>query len=144
MVARELSQQYQVPDPDVQNDERGAPIPIAGYEWSVSHKGDWIAVAISTNPIGVDLEVRMPVTTARFALIDASEWGVMGDQSDDHFYQLWTAKEAIIKQKKLSLDDHALITIQRRDENQLLMAYHQAYTLVQTVVTADYIYAYTL
>lgn len=77
----------------------GKPL-IEGLHVSVSHSGDLIAVALTElGPIGVDVE-----ETTRHADIESmlpyvfsgDELAALPDPSE-HFYQVWTRKESILK-----------------------------------------------
>lgn len=86
---------------------------LAGFptlHYNVSHAGNWVLIAIGTNPVGIDVE---PINTAfnyqavlssSFSLeerryIDESVPGYQG------FYRLWTRKEALTKATTKGIDD---------------------------------------
>lgn len=69
-----------------------------GAELSVSHSGDWIAVAATTStPVGVDVEqvreTRDTDALARYVLSDAERDAVHADG----FFTMWARKEAVTK-----------------------------------------------
>ncbi len=74
---------------------------ICGFDFNLSHTGDWIALAICQDGrIGVDLETIDPTFPAReiareFFLPEECQWIANGPV--DRFFQLWTAKEALMK-----------------------------------------------
>lgn len=76
----------------------GAPIPIKGYHWSISHKRRWAAAVIADHPVGIDIE---HITPRRHDLFDAvgddDGWALIGDRSWHSFFRLFTAKEATLK-----------------------------------------------
>ncbi len=77
--------------------------------FNISHSGNWIAVAIDENPIGIDIEVIHPIdfaVTKRFCTESDMKY-IFGDTpiSDNandpdtlrRFFEVWTAKEAYFK-----------------------------------------------
>ena len=81
-----------------------APPTVAGRPdlfLSISHSGDWTACAVAFAPVGLDLEA--PQRTRDIAgLVDLcctpAERALVG-QSPATFYELWTVKEAWLKQR---------------------------------------------
>jgi phosphopantetheinyl transferase len=144
LVLQELEHMFGVAFPFPTTDKHGAPQPIDGCEWSTAHKGDWIAVALYHQPIGIDIEVRKHADPHCFSLLSDQDWHIMGERNEDNFLALWTAKEAVIKQKRLTLDDHGALTLCSKDGNELLLEYHHTYSPVRTKTEPDYTYAYTL
>jgi 4'-phosphopantetheinyl transferase len=68
---------------------------------SLSHSGDWIAAAIASAPVGIDVEFptrpRDLSALARFTFSDdecARLEALAGHERDAGFYELWTLKEA--------------------------------------------------
>lgn len=79
-------------------DGDGAPIPNQGWYWSLSHKTEWAAAAISRRPVGIDIERLAPRRIGLWdAMGEAEEWKLLGGRSWDAFFRLWTAKEATVK-----------------------------------------------
>lgn len=78
----------------------GKPSLPDGPAFNLSHSGGWAALAVTDQPIGVDIEAIRPVEAAvakRFftpveqaALAAAGRW-------DLAFFQIWTRKEAFVK-----------------------------------------------
>lgn len=83
--------------------------------FNVSHSGDWILIAIDTNPIGVDLEY----TDASFTYQNLLDFSFNAEEKEhiqtsnlphQNFYKLWTRKEALLKATgKGLIDELALI-----------------------------------
>ncbi|HEY0827258.1 MAG TPA: 4'-phosphopantetheinyl transferase superfamily protein [Bacilli bacterium] len=71
-------------------------------QFNLSHSGDWIVCAVSSNPIGIDVEkinvVDLSIANRFFskeeqtALFSRSE-----EEKLPYFYELWTLKESYIK-----------------------------------------------
>jgi len=77
--------------------------PGTGIQFNVSHAGDLVSLAFSAAaPVGVDIERVRPVRdaagiAARF--FSAAEQRVMASavEAEGTFFQIWTAKEAVVK-----------------------------------------------
>lgn len=67
---------------------------------SLSHSGDWIACALSDQPVGIDIEQRLPPRDAllRFQHLLLAAGELPDTLSVDELLQRWVAKEAWIKQ----------------------------------------------
>jgi len=84
--------------PQLRNDESGAPIPVGGVFWSLSHKPGYVAGVVSESPIGIDVEFIRPVSTALFnKILDEREQKLGGIPSPEFFFRCWTAKEGVLK-----------------------------------------------
>lgn len=79
-------------------DEAGAPVPLNGVYWAVSHKPDYVAGVASGSPVGVDVETIRPFLPGLFGKIAVPvEWALVGGESIENFFRCWTAKEAVLK-----------------------------------------------
>lgn len=73
------------------------------YAFSISHSGDMLAVAVSRDPVGLDVEPVAGVLTDAMAhriLTEAEkvEYAQLdATQQQEYLVQMWTAKEAIFK-----------------------------------------------
>ncbi len=87
------------PDSGWEKNEQEVPQPNEGFFWSVSHKRSWAAAVIADRAVGIDVEEIQPrENQAVFdELACAQEWGVVGGKDWDHFFRIWTAKEATLK-----------------------------------------------
>lgn len=75
-------------------------------EFSISHSGDIVVVAVSDKPVGVDVEL---VDLARFderlqqRILSKNEqsaaWQLSGEQRSQYANKLWTVKEALFKRE---------------------------------------------
>lgn len=71
-------------------------------EYNVSHAGSWIVAAISTLPLGIDVEAIRPIDMAvAYRFFSAIECSQLAELTLDpqliRFYELWTLKESYIK-----------------------------------------------
>ncbi len=85
-------------------------------EFSVSSSDGTAVVAVSTRPVGVDLEVERPTVAPLPVALTPNERlrvGALGpDQAGPAFLRLWTAKEAVLKASGRSLaDDPATVEV---------------------------------
>ena len=69
--------------------------------WNKSDSGDFVAVAVASMPIGIDIEIMRdrPFENISRRFFSTSE--ITSDKQK--FYELWTAKEAQIKRDKLTI-----------------------------------------
>ncbi len=85
--------------------EKGKPAPwgIDGIFLNMSHSGDWVAVALSPLPVGVDVEMmrKVPEGVAyRFFSPAEKKWLQQARDEDEKahiFFTLWTLKESFLK-----------------------------------------------
>ncbi len=81
-----------------EKDNNNVPKPLGKYHWSVTHKQLWCAAVIADKNVGIDVEAIVPRRKFHYqALGELSEWKLLGEQNMQTFYQLWTAKEAVLK-----------------------------------------------
>ena len=120
-------------------DEEGRPCWKGGICWSITHKFPWIAVAVSKYPVGIDLEMLVERDTALFSFFSREEWEILGSCDWLRFYMLWTAKEAVIKQERCTIDALRDIRLTGFAESKLLLAYHGRRIAVQPTVTDAYV-----
>ncbi|OMF85290.1 4'-phosphopantetheinyl transferase superfamily protein [Paenibacillus sp. FSL R7-0273] len=74
-----------------------------GLEFNISHSGDWVVCAVSKEPVGIDIEKKGTVDlelARRFFAKDEDRY--IREQDDEEsqlerFYQVWSAKESLIK-----------------------------------------------
>ncbi len=79
--------------------------------FNVSHSEDWILIAISTNPIGVDVEKINASFTYQNLLdfsfsLEEKEYIQSAANPHQNFYELWTRKEALLKATGKGLTDN--------------------------------------
>ncbi|WP_316814878.1 4'-phosphopantetheinyl transferase family protein [Pedobacter nyackensis] len=75
---------------------------IDGIEFNVSHSGDYVFIAVSPNPIGIDIEsidskFDYPPMLNELFNIEEQFFITSGKNKPLNFYALWTRKEAILK-----------------------------------------------
>ncbi|MDY6861495.1 MAG: 4'-phosphopantetheinyl transferase superfamily protein [Thermodesulfobacteriota bacterium] len=83
---------------ELNKDKKGAPIPICGNYWSISHKSNFVAAVTGKERIGIDIEEIKPRSKLLFNYIaKEEEWELDKDRSWNTFFRYWTAKEAVLK-----------------------------------------------
>jgi len=78
-------------------DEKGAPCPVAGNYWSLSHKFKYVAAVVSKDKVGIDIEEIKPRAESLFAYVASDEEWELKEKSWDVLFRYWTAKEAALK-----------------------------------------------
>lgn len=94
-------------------------ISAKNLHFNVSHSGDWILIAFSINPIGVDVEQINTSFTYQNLLdfsfsLEEKNYLESGINQHKNFYKLWTRKEALLKATGKGLIDD-LISIPSLD-----------------------------
>jgi 4'-phosphopantetheinyl transferase len=86
--------------------EGGKPFIVnaSGCEFSISHSGEWLAIAMGGAPVGIDIETRTPgveVTKLAARFFSAADAALLNAQPPHeqtaHFAKQWVAKEAALK-----------------------------------------------
>ena len=128
MVRTALAAQFGIPPEEVPllRTEKGKPYTTLPMEFSITHSGDWVAVAFDTEPIGIDLEVRRPINEklARRLCTEQDLSHLKGD-FNLRLLELWTAKEAHFKRIGTGITN--------------LKSVSYAQLNVQHIVTEDYV-----
>lgn len=89
-------------------DERGAPLPVDGYFWSLTHKSAYVGAVMARTPIGIDIEKIRPVMAPMYPKVaDPAEWKLDSGDRQALFFRYWTAKEAVLKAASAGLADLA-------------------------------------
>lgn len=82
----------------------------AGLQYNITHAGEWILLAVSHTPVGADVEYIDPAFS--FADILPEHFSqeevefINSENSHDHFFTLWTRKEALLKATGQGLGEH--------------------------------------
>lgn len=86
----------------IKNLPSGKPVAeVRGKEVSVSlsHSGDFVACAVSSAPVGIDLEIKREVKPSLLKALNEEELEFVNksEDKDSAFLRIWTAKEAYLK-----------------------------------------------
>lgn len=86
---------------------RGKPVlvdPVGGLDFSLTHSGDWVALAVATEPVGVDVQEltsRADVAALSRTVLAPAElrWWTEQPTEIAHrgFFAYWARKEALLK-----------------------------------------------
>lgn len=85
---------------DLVQDENGAPVPIDGVYWSISHKTQYVGGVVATTAIGMDIEKIRNCSRALFLkTAKEQEWSLAETEKNSPitFFRFWTSKEAVVK-----------------------------------------------
>lgn len=73
----------------------------ADFDFNIAHSGEWVVLAIGRHQqIGIDIEEMRPLVLEEYASIwreDERQSINNAPEQCQHFYNLWTAKEAVLK-----------------------------------------------
>jgi len=121
-------------------DERGAPCPVAGNYWSLSHKPKCVAAVVSKDKVGIDIEEIKPRAESLFAYVASDEeWGLK-EKSWDTLFRYWTAKEAILKVIGIGISGlKTCRIISVHDENHISLDYNGHFFLVEQLRCKNHI-----
>ncbi len=91
--------------PPLEKDGWGAPMVFGdGYYWSLSHKPSGCAAVVGQGRMGIDIEeIRTRGQGVMDYAVTKEEWALLGEQSWQNFFILWTAKEAVLKAEGIGL-----------------------------------------
>ncbi|MCP4745557.1 MAG: 4'-phosphopantetheinyl transferase superfamily protein [Desulfobacteraceae bacterium] len=110
---------------ELKKDESGAPEPINGIFWSLTHKNTYVAAIAHIAPVGIDIEARKNFSQGLYKrLARPEEWFLAPLVDDSMFMRYWTAKEAVLKAAGVGLTglSHCLIS-EITDDLRMKVAY---------------------
>lgn len=113
----------------LRKDARGAPVPVGGHFWSLTHKPLFAGAVLAPAAVGLDLETVRPCSPALYRRTATDlEWALPGgDDPQVMFFRYWTAKEAVLKAGGEGMRDLARCRIHRVvDEARLVVDYRDA------------------
>jgi 4'-phosphopantetheinyl transferase len=89
----------------LEKDARDAPLPSAGWHWSIAHAGGRVAGAVARHALGVDLEpLARPSSGVAAHALRPEERALLGEGAEG-FVRGWTAKEAVLKKLGVGLSE---------------------------------------
>jgi 4'-phosphopantetheinyl transferase len=121
-------------------DERGAPCPVWGNYWSLSHKPKYVAAVVSKDKVGIDIEEMKPRAESLFAHMASDEEWELKEKSWDTFFRYWTAKEAALKVIGIGISGlKTCRIISVPDENHIVLDYKGQFFLVEQLQYKNHI-----
>ena len=130
---------------DPVKDDNGAPLPVDGIHWSISHKTKYVCGVAAPVPIGIDIERVRDFSEGLFQKTAVeSEWALadMETESVRAFFRFWTAKEAVLKATGIGIKDLLKCRVHRIvDDHQLLIKYDGRDWLIEHFFFEDHVAA---
>ena len=113
ILADVLKNDYQIEEcPEILRDDMGKPyFDKCALHFNVSHSGEYLAIAVSEFPVGVDIQEPKQIKDGMFRkFVREEEAGLIGDNKQRDFLRLWTLKESFVKAEgkglRISLKDY--------------------------------------
>ena len=100
ILADILKKDYQMEEcPEILRDEMGKPyFKECPLHFNVSHSGEYLAIAVSAFPVGVDIQKPKNIKEGMFRkVVQPEETLFIGEQREADFLRLWTLKESFVK-----------------------------------------------
>ena len=100
ILADVLKQDYHIEEmPEILRDEMGKPYFASGkLHFNVSHSEEYLAIAISEQPIGVDMQATKNIREGMYKkVVQPAEMGLIGEERQKDFLRLWALKESFVK-----------------------------------------------
>ncbi|MDR0937412.1 MAG: 4'-phosphopantetheinyl transferase superfamily protein [Oscillospiraceae bacterium] len=101
-----IAEKLKLDEDTFQYTPQGKPyLPGSSVHFSISHSGDWAVLAVADSPIGIDIErtdrenINKNRIAARFFTETERRWLADNANNPDAFYYVWTAREAMVKQR---------------------------------------------
>lgn len=117
---------------ELNKDEKGAPCPVLGNYWSLSHKSNYVAAVVSKDKVGIDIEEMKPRAESLFAHVASDEEWELKEKSWDTLFRYWTAKEATLKVIGIGISGlKTCRIISVPDENHITLDYKGQFFLVE-------------
>ena len=100
ILADILKKDYKIEQcPEILKDKMGKPY-LEGnpLHFNVSHSGEYLAIAISKYPVGIDLQEPKIIKDGMFRkVVQPEEDCLIGEDRQKDFLKLWTLKESFVK-----------------------------------------------
>lgn len=126
-----------------EHDADGAPLAANGWHWSVTHARDCGAAVLARAPVGIDVErigERDPALV-HYVLNDA-EIQALGGSDAQRFFRAWTAKEAVLKMRRVGLAELSLCrVVGAESEDRTIIEHRGLRTVVAHARRGDHVAA---
>jgi 4'-phosphopantetheinyl transferase len=133
-----------MPD-NLPKNELGAPLPINGWHWSLTHKPDYVGAVISPAPIGIDIEKIRSISDMMFRKTASEQECLLGGgKTEALFFRFWTAKEAALKASGKGLTDLSKCVVSEiRDDYNLVIDYAEQQWFIEQIYVGEHIVSVT-
>lgn len=98
--------------PEILRDEMGKPyLKDCHLHFNVSHSGEYLAIAVSKSPVGIDIQKRKDIKEGMYRKVVQPQEAVLIEQDKENdFLRLWTLKESFVKAEgkglRISMKDY--------------------------------------
>lgn len=115
LLAEILKRDYQMENcPEIIRDEFGKPYfkEDCGLRFNVSHSGEYLAIAVSESPVGVDLQKMKEIREGMYrkVVMPKERMLITEKERQKDFIRLWTLKESFTKAEgkglRISMKDY--------------------------------------
>lgn len=107
-------------------DEQGAPLPVEGWYWSVSHTKGVVCGIVYPAPVGIDVErVQRRRQEIVAATATVAEYDVAGGLRWHSFTRIWSAKEAVLKKAGCGLAELSRCVVVAAPSPRALVLHHR-------------------
>lgn len=113
ILADVLKNDYQIENcPEILKDEMGKPyLEGNGLHFNVSHSGEYLAIAVSESPVGIDIQEPKNIKDGMYRkVVQPQEQALIGEDRQNDFLRLWTLKESFVKAEgkglRISMKDY--------------------------------------
>lgn len=126
--------------------EEGAPLPLEGWFWSLSHTRGLVCSTLAPHPVGIDVEWlerrRWKHTRDYFEGAAPEELDRVGGADTLAVLTLWAAKESVLKRAGIGLSDLAHCPlVARTDDDRFLFEHRGQRVIVQRLVFGQHVIA---
>lgn len=85
--------------PEILRDEMGKPyLKDSELHFNVSHSGEYLAIAISEQPVGIDIQETKTIKEGMYRkVVQPQEQQLIGKERQKDFLRLWSLKESFVK-----------------------------------------------
>lgn len=100
ILADVLKTDYHITEcPEIVKDDMGKPyLKACSLQFNVSHSGEYLAVAVSKQPVGIDIQETKQIKDGLYRkVVQPEEQQLIGEERQKDFLLLWALKESFVK-----------------------------------------------